>query len=192
MQCWWPGGDATPSDGRIFQGWWYRDQLPPPNGWMEKYEDAALCVCSYWLTLNHYYFYYVECMTADLSDAWAQQLLWDFITCEAPVTFKCYFWSGCGFPLRMTHILILASKHIQTGWDPSTFGQWGLWSRMWGIWETDVCGSYFDYAHKHGHKQAGGVTHFGTWLRIRLLQMPLGRLWFFLALNEKILEKKHT
>ncbi len=44
MQCWWPGGDAMPSDGQIFQGWWYRDQLPLPNGWMEKYEDAVLCL----------------------------------------------------------------------------------------------------------------------------------------------------
>lgn len=34
---------------------------------------------------------------------------------QAPVTFKFYFCSGYGFPLRMTHILITASKHIHTG-----------------------------------------------------------------------------
>ncbi len=140
-QCWWPGGDATPSDGQIFQGWWYRDQLPLPNGWMEKYEDAVLCllfdlhciiiiIIIKWNRLALIYWIVMICMSTTaprFHHSW-----------QAPMTFKFYFWSGYGFPLRMTLILISASKHIHTGWDPSTSGQWGLWCRVWGIWEIDV------------------------------------------------------
>lgn len=124
-----------------------------------------------------------EYKKADFSDAWAQQLwemLWDFIIRDKHLWHLIYLFLVRLWLSFEDDSYFNITKHIQSGWDLSTSGQWMIMKQNLGDW---CYGSYFDDTHKHGHKQTGGAIHFST----RFADAPNSRckchpvwLWWFL------------
>lgn len=113
---------------------------------------------------------------------------------QAPLTFKFYFWSFFSFFLRMTHILISASKHMHIGKDPSNNGQWGLWSRMRAILETDVTAAILMMLISMVINRE--VARFISVNGLQTCPSPIANsiqliVQIFKVLNEKILHRMH-